>query len=110
MAYIRGSYSGYRYRRTARSATRRYVRRGRRGGSGMNTNFLIGAALGYVKPVTVHPMQDIIITALAVSPVKLIPKPYFQYVKGYAFGNIVRAIAPGFMGINSQNNTSGDYV
>lgn len=106
-----------RYRRFRRSAraygfrARRYGRRSR----GVGMNYWIGAGLGYLKPISVHPLQDAIITALAVSPVKILPGNIHQVARGYALGMCGRAVFPNAFGAfsysgASDNGGGGDFV
>lgn len=90
---------------------RRRGGRGRRN-RGTPVEYMIGAAVGYLKPVQLHPLQDVVITALAVSPVKILPWKLFQGAKGYTLGMCVRAVAPNALGtINvSSGGNDGGFV
>jgi hypothetical protein len=55
--------------------------------------YVAGAALGFVAP-TMHPMQDLAITALAVLPIKL-PYNAKMIAQGYVLGRIVKGFTGG---------------
>lgn len=94
-----------RFRRSYSRPRRSFRGRGRSGG-----NFIlkwgVGAVAGVVAP-RVHPLQDTIITALAVAPIRL---PYG--VKGILQGYVGGMLAKPFLGAfgGAQASGTGDYV
>lgn len=106
MAYRRSyrSNRGYsRARRTIRSS--RY--KARSGGFGnFQMRWLAGAAGGAFLP-RIHPMQDMLITALAVAPIRL-PAGIKSLAQGYVGGTLIRPFMGGFASIGgSTGNDSG---
>jgi hypothetical protein len=104
MAYGRRSRSMYRRaRRTFRS--RRYKRGGF--GAAFNMKYVAGVGIGYFAP-TIHPLQDVIITTMAVLPIRL-PYNLKMVAQGYVLGKIVKGFIPSIGGIGTTSN-GGDFV
>lgn len=97
-----------RFRRTYRGA-RSYGRRGfRRARGAFGNNMVkwgIGAVAGAVAP-QFHPMQDVLITALAVAPVRL-PYGIKTLAQGYVGGKLLKPLVSGF-GVAGQAPSLGD--
>jgi len=86
-----------------RRSFRRSYRGRRRGGMGGMLPFVGGAALGYIAP-RMHPMQDLIITTLAVLPIRL-PYGIKKISQGYVMGMIVKNFLPSLGGVSgAQDN------
>lgn len=77
---------------------------GARGIAGFSMPWLVGGALGYAAP-RIHPLQDTIITAAAVLPIRL-PYGLQNIAKGYVFGNIGRQVMPGIGGFGVAGGVS----
>jgi len=110
---VYGEYNMAGRRRSKRSYGRRSYGR-RRGGSsnGSMMKFALGALAGYFAP-RVSPYQDCVITALAVSPVKVVPYQFYGYLKGYVGGMVLKQVMPGLSlgGLTGGSNSStGGYV
>ena len=92
-----------------RRSSRRRRSRGRgRGGNGMMI-FAIGAGAGYLAP-RIHPMQDMIVTALAVLPVRTGIRGLKFGAQGYVAGMIARQIMPGLLGGFGSGGSGGSFV
>lgn len=94
------------FRRRFRTRYRtRYVRRGRRGGGGMNKwlTFGGGAIAGYMAPQVI-PYQNELALVLAAAPVKL-PRAVRSIASGYVIGRITRNITTGGVGSGTGGNS-----
>ena len=65
-----------------------------------------GAVAGYLAP-RVIPMQDLLITALAVAPIRL-PYQIKWIAQGYVAGAVVRAFMPSVAGVSAS--TGGNVI
>jgi hypothetical protein len=101
MAYRRGRSRGF--RKTFRRSGRRSMRRFRRGGGNYMLKYGAGVALGYLAP-RISPMQDLIITAVAVAPVK-VPYGIKGIAQGYVMGMIVKNFLPSIGGLSGSTDT-----
>jgi len=81
---------------------RRFAGRGR-GIAGIGLKYGAGMALGYFAP-RVHPMQDLIITAAAVLPMRL-PYGAKGVCQGYVMGMIVKNFLPSIGGFTGAVDT-----
>jgi len=95
------SYGGMRARRFYRS------RGGMKGIAGISLPYIGGAAAGYLAP-RIHPMQDVVITALAVLPIRL-PMRIKPIAQGYVLGMIARQFVPNVLGLNAATG-GGDFA
>jgi hypothetical protein len=90
-------------------ARRGYARRGgARGIAGIGLPYIAGGVLGYAAP-TVHPMQDTVVTLMAILPVRL-PYNVQNIAKGYVLGRMARAYLPGFGGFGTQTSSGSNFV
>lgn len=90
----------------ARNSARYFYKRagGARRIAGISMPWLVGGALGYAAP-RIHPMQDMVITGLAVLPIRL-PYGLQNVCKGYVAGNIGRQLMPGIGGFGVAGGIS----
>lgn len=101
-----GRQRAYQYGRMRIS--RGYARRGGwKGIAGVSLPYIGGAAAGYLAP-RIHPMQDVVITALAVLPVRL-PMRIKPIAQGYVLGMIARQFVPNVLGLTAATG-GGDFA
>jgi len=90
----------------ARRSYRRYG--GAKGIAGIGLPLIGGVALGYMAPRVV-PYQDMIVTLLAVAPVRL-PYNLQNVAKGYVLGSMAKSFIPNPFGGSGVSSSSGDYA
>jgi hypothetical protein len=93
----------------ARTSYRR--RGGARGIAGISLPWVGGAALGYLAP-TIHPLQEVAMTVIAVAPIRL-PYGIQNIAKGYVLGRVARNVLPGLLGSGSNaiaSSAGGDFI
>jgi hypothetical protein len=73
----------------------------------MSLPYIAGGIVGYAAP-RIHPMQDVVITAAAVLPIRL-PYGIQNVAKGYVFGMIARQLIPNLLGVSTSGD-SGSFV
>lgn len=101
----------YRSRGFARRAYRGARRFGGRSRGMFGNQFVkwgAGAAAGVLAP-QFHPLQDLVITALAIVPVRL-PYGIKTLAQGYVGGRLIRPFLGGVAGLPSASSGGVDYV
>lgn len=111
MAYgrFRKSYRNVRkfgFRSSARYGYKKFG--GARGIAGFSLPWIAGGALGYAAP-RINPYQDMIITAMAVLPIRL-PYGLQNVAKGYVGGMLLRQVMPGIGGFGTAATNGSDVV
>ena len=76
---------------------------GARGIAGMSLPYIAGGVLGYAAP-RIHPMQDMVITLMAIAPIRL-PYNLQNVSKGYVLGSIARNFLPNIGGVGAASGT-----
>lgn len=100
----------YIYRRSGsyRPRSRRSMKKSSGGFGNFHMRWGIGAVAGVMAP-TIHPLQDMLITAIAVAPVRL-PSGIKGLAQGYVGGRLLRPFAGGFANISSASSDGGQWA